>query len=105
MALPDGSLSQFALVEEATLGVTPADPAFEVANYTDHGLNITRNTITSNLKRPDRNVTDLVQVSGGAAGPINGELVHDAVTHKLLESVLFSTFSSDTMVNGVTMKS
>ncbi|MEO0497936.1 MAG: phage tail tube protein [Pseudomonadota bacterium] len=105
MAIADGSRTRLALVAESVLGTTPTDPAFISAGYTDHTLNITRQYVRSNNKRPDRNVSSAVPVSGGAGGDINGELMHDAFTHALMESALFSTFSSDVMVNGVTQQS
>jgi hypothetical protein len=104
----NSSETRLAIVQESTWGVTPATPAFLNCLITGESLGASRQTISSNSIRPDRNVQDLTQVGGAAAGDINIEMVYGGTGSPLdllLEGVMFSAWSSDAITNGVTEKS
>lgn len=98
---------EIGVVAEASWGVTPSPAAFVPTRFTGESLEISRNNAVSNEIRADRNVADLIQVGGGAAGGVNFELSYSTFDD-LLESLMFSTWSgspANELVNGVTMKS
>ncbi len=102
--MTNSSQTQIASVAESTYGVTPATPAFQKMRVTGEGLKAGRQNVTSNELRPDRNVSDLIQVGGNAEGPINFELSYENF-EAWLESMMFSTWASDVLKNGITQKS
>lgn len=79
-------------VKETTFGTTPSNPKlFEVPTSAQPSLGFTPSTITSNLLRDDRQVSDLILVGGEAGGEANSEFafgVHD----DLLEGAFYSTW-------------
>lgn len=100
----DSSQTRLAYITEVTYGTTPATPAWNVLRYTGEGLKASRQNLTSNEIRADRNVSDLVQVGGSAAGPISGELSYGTYD-EFFESLLQSAWSSNVLKNGSTRKS
>lgn len=89
MAVLSSSSVQLAIVEETTWGQTPLTPAFERLRVTSDNLMVDRENIVSTEKRPDRNVTDLIQVGGGASGSIGFELSYGTFD-KLIASMMHS---------------
>lgn len=104
MTIAETSQTRLAIIAEATYGVTPATPAFRKLRYTGDSLKHNRGNITSNEIRPDRNVSDLIQVSGGAEGGINFELSYGAFDD-VIEAALCGAWASDVLVNGAVKKS
>ena len=98
------SETRLAYVAESTWGTTPATPAFQISRFTGEGLTPSINTTTSEELRQDRNITDLIQTGQTAGGNVDFELSFGAIDD-LLESVLYSTWVSDVIKNGVTEKS
>lgn len=96
--------TQLAYVPETTWGATPDTPVLQVARITGESLNINRETATSSELRSDRNVTDQIPVSGGAAGGLNFELSYGTFDD-FIAALLYNEWQSDTLVNGVTQKS
>lgn len=96
--------TQLAYVKETNWGETTANPAFQVVRITGESLNINRETVTSSELRADRNVTDQIAVSGGAAGGFNFELSH-GVFDDFIASLLYNDWTDNTITNGVKRKS
>lgn len=98
------SQTRVAYIEESTWGTTPATPTWSTARLTGEGLRPNINNVKSEEIRADRNVPDLIQVSQAAGGNLNGELSYGAYDD-FIESLLYSTWSSNVIKNGVTEKS
>ena len=98
--MADTSQTQLAYITETTYGTTPSTPAFTNVRYTSESLKAARQNVQSEEIRRDRNVPDLIQVGGNAAGGVNFELSYGAFDD-FIESALFSAWSSDVIKNGV----
>ncbi len=104
MAIAETSQTQLAIIAEATYGTTPSTPAFTKIRHTGESLKHNRGNVTSNEIRADRNVTDLIQVSGGAEGGFNFELSYGAFD-TLIEAVLCGKWTTNVVKNGATKRS
>ena len=102
--MTDTSQTRLALVPESTWGVTPTTPSFITTRMTGEGLTPNIENVVSNEIRADRNIGDLAQVSQSAGGTYDFELSYGAFDD-VLESAMFSTWSTDVLINGVTQKS
>lgn len=87
-------------IAESTEGTTPAEPAFKRLRITGETLDVQRTAIQSKEMDPSRNIKDLILAGGRAAGGIEGEF-SDAALDDILETVMWSTWSSDAITNGV----
>lgn len=97
-AVADGT--QVAYVKEATWGVIPSSPEWQVIRMTGESFNINRESRTSSEITAERDVMDSVQVSGGAGGGFNFELSYGTYD-EILESLLHNEWDDDVLVNGV----
>lgn len=102
--MADSSQTRLASIAESTYGTTPTSPTFLNQRFTGESLNANINTIVSNEIRPDRNVSDLIQVGQSAGGSVNFELSYGSFD-PWLEGLLFNTWSSNVLKNGSTVKS
>lgn len=102
--MSDSSQTRLGSIVEATYGVTPATPAFQVMRMTGESLNPALQYISSNEIRADRNIPDLTLVGSDAAGAVNFELSYGTFD-SWLESLMFSTFSTNVLKNGIIRKS
>ena len=102
--MTDSSQTRIAYIEESTYGTTPATPAFQEARYTADGLTAGVENIVSNEIRADRNVSDTIQVGSNAGGNLDFELSYGSFDD-FLESLMYSTWSSNVLKNGTTQKS
>ena len=69
--MSDTNRVQIGLVEEATLGTTPATPAFQALRITNApSLAFEPNTVVSEEIRSDRQITDLILVGAEAGGEV-----------------------------------
>lgn len=100
----DSSQTRLAHIAESTWGTTPATPTFVNLRYTSESLNANIENVVSNEIRADRNVADLIQVGQSAGGNVNFEL-SAGTFDTLIESLMYSTWSSNVIKNGVTQKS
>ena len=100
----DSSQTRLASIAEVTYGTTPSSPTFLEQRFTSEGLNANIENVVSNEIRADRNVSDLVQVGSSAGGPVAFELSYGSF-EDWLESLMFSTWSSNVLKNGNTQKS
>lgn len=98
------SQTRLSYIKEAAYGVTPTTPAFKNIRYTGESLKHTRQTVTSNEIRPDRNVADLIQVGGGAEGAFNYELSYGAFDD-FLAAALCGAWNSDVLENSTSLQS
>jgi len=90
--MSDTNRVKVAIVEESTLGVTPATPAFEEVRITGApDLAFTPQTVTSEELRADRQISDLALVGAQAGGSIPIEISYGSFD-KLLQAGLFSTW-------------
>lgn len=81
-------------IEESTPGTTPATPAFfEVPSSGQPDLGFSPETVTSNLIRDDRQVSDLILVGGEAGGDNNSELAFE-VHDRIYPGLFFNPFQS-----------
>ena len=100
----DSSQTQIGILTESSWGVRPSPSTFDELRLTGEGFKIKRDNVVSDEIRSDRNVSNIIQIGGGAEGSLNGEMSYSAYD-SLLESAFFSAFASDVMVNGTTQKS
>ncbi len=103
MAFTDASGTRLAYVAESTENTTPSSPSFKNLRFTSESLNYEKQTVVSDEIRPDRNVSDLIDVGYNVAGDINFELSY-ATFDDLLEGVMFNTWATNALKNGVTPK-
>ncbi len=105
MALADHSGTRIAYVPEATFGVTPATPTFKTFRTTRAGgLRSNKTTVTSDEIRADRNVPDEPLVGLDVTGEYPVEMSYGSFDD-LLEGLLFGTWATNVLKNGVTRKS
>lgn len=104
MTIADSSQTRLAFIKEAVYGTTPTTPVFTKMRYTGDSLKHTRQNISSQEIRPDRNQSDLIQVAGGAEGSVNFEMSY-ASFDDFLAAALCGTWVDDVLVNGVTRHS
>lgn len=97
--MADSSRTQLYYIPESTWGTTPASAMTEL-RYTSESLGYTINNATSNEVRSDRQITDLIQTGASAAGAVNLEYSYNAYDI-LMESALFSTWSTTVAVAGI----
>lgn len=102
--IANASEVQLAAIAETVWGTTPSTPAFQILRFTRESLKILRESVVSSEMRADRNVTDQIQVSGGAGGTLGIELSYGTFD-AMLESLLQSTWNANVLKNGITKKS
>ena len=103
--MADNSQLALSYVPETTYGVTPATPAFKRTRIAgDPDFSITSQYVTSNEIRPDRNVSDTTLVSREASGSFPFELSFGSFDD-FLEALLESSWTTNVLKNGVTLKS
>lgn len=78
--MSDTNRVQLGLVEEVTLGTTPATPAIQALRITNApSLAFEPNTVVSEEIRSDRQITDLILVGAEAGGEVGFELSFEAL--------------------------
>lgn len=102
--MTDSSQTRLASIDEVTYGTTPASPAFDTIRITGESLKPALQYISSNEIRADRNIPDLTLVGSEAGGAVNFEFSYGTFD-KWLESLMYSTWSTNVLKNGVTQKS
>lgn len=99
MTIAETSATRLSFIKETVYGTMPTTPAFTNARYTSETLKHLRQTITSNEVRSDRNVSDLIQVAGGAEGALNFEMSYGAFD-TLLEAAMCGAWTTNVLKNG-----
>lgn len=96
----NASETRLAFVPQSGFGVTPTNPTFQNLRITGESLVIERQNVVSDEIRPDRNISDLIQVGGGASGDVNFELSYGTFD-ALLEGALQGSWSTNVLKNGI----
>ena len=99
------SETQFALVEESTLGTTPSSPSWQLFRITSEGLEYDINNTTSSEIRPDADISDLIQTGASATGDFSFELSYGSEFDTLFEHALRGAFTSSRLDGGTAKKS
>ena len=92
---------QLAMIAESDWGVTPATPAFDVMRLTSENFQPGKETVESSELRADRNIAETIMVGQSAEGSIDFELSYETFD-EILAAALFSQWTGDSIVNGVT---
>jgi hypothetical protein len=102
--IADASRTTLASVAEVTAGTTPSTPTMQKMRFTGgSGLQVVQDFVTSNEIRPDRNIPDRVRVGRRTEASYNFEASYGTYD-EWLESLLQSSWSTNTIANGVTSK-
>lgn len=105
MTFANTSETQFALVEETTLGTTPASPSWKKFRITSESLIYDITNTTSSEIRPDVDVSDLIQTGASASGDFSFELSYGSEFDTLFEHALRGAFVSSRLDGGTSKKS
>jgi hypothetical protein len=92
------------LLPEVTWGTTPSAGAWETLRFTGESLQLNVDTSNSAEIRADRNLQDIIRTSENVSGDINFELSHGTFD-SLLEGLMMSSWSTNVLTNGTTLKS
>ena len=93
-----------AYVLETTAGVTPPTPTMKALRYTTCALGLSRDTLTSQERRPDRQISDVRTGTDKINGSIGFELSLEAFDD-LLEACLAGTWAGDILSVGTEQRS
>ena len=93
--MASADLLRLGIVREATAGVTPASPAFQLQRVTSESLAYTPDTTLSNELNPDRQVTDVIVTGGQSGGDISYEISSNPGFEQLLEGCLAMPWAGD----------
>ena len=99
----DTNQTSIAVVAESTFGVTPTN-GMTFTRFTGESLAFNIDNTQSNEIRADRNVQDIIRTNASVAGDLNFELSYGTYD-TLLEGLMMSTYSSNVLKNGSTLKS
>ncbi len=103
MGIAEASLTRLGYIAEATIGTTPATPAFKTLRYTSEGIKLSKQTVISDEIRGDGNITDIIDVGRSVEGPLAFELSYGSFDD-FLEALFRSTWTSDVLKNGILHK-
>lgn len=92
---------RLAMIAETAWGTTPTSPTFDTVRLTSESLQPNKETVDSSEIRADRNLSETMMVGQGAEGSIDFEWSYGTFDD-LLAAALFSNWSTDELVNGVT---
>ena len=105
MGIISAAGTSLGMIKETEWGTTPSTPAFQLLRFLPpENFKIDRETITSNEHTADRNVSDLIVVSGGASGGFGFELSYGTYDD-ILASALFGAWTDNVLINGSTESS
>jgi len=103
--MANSSETRVAEVAESTFGTTPSSPSFNELRFIPPiSTSPTINTVQSQEMRSDRNLSDLIAVGETASFDLPFELSYGSYDN-LLESLMYNTWSTDVLKNGVAEKS
>lgn len=88
-------LLRLGIVREATPGVTPATPAFQLLRVTSESLAFSPETQLSNELNPNRQLTDVIVSGGQSGGDISFEVSSNPGFEMLLEGALGNAWATD----------
>jgi len=87
-------------VDMSTFNSTDTD--YELIDFADESIGLSRDELTSRLADSDRNQSYLQYGNSNVNGDINTELIFGMFDETLLESLLFSAWTTDVLKNGTT---
>lgn len=90
-------LLRLGIVREATPGVTPANPAFQLLRVTSESLAFQPETQLSNELNPNRQLTDVITSGGQSSGDASFEVSSNPGFELLLEGVLGNLWAADVL--------
>lgn len=93
-------LLRLGIVREATPGVTPATPAFQLLRVTSESLAFSPETQLSNELNPDRQLTDVIVSGGQSGGDISFEVSSNPGFELLLEGALGNLWVANQLTVG-----
>jgi hypothetical protein len=93
--MASADLLRLAIVREATPGVTPANPAFQLLRATSESITYNPETQLSNELNPDRQVTDVIVTGGQSGGDVQFEVSSNPGFELLLEGVLANLWNTN----------
>jgi hypothetical protein len=100
----DSSRTRLAYVAESAWGTTPTTPTMLIQRFVSENLSPNIQNVISQEIRSDRNIPDLIQVGQDAGGSVDFELSYGSF-EDWMESLMFSTWSTNVLKNGTTQKS
>lgn len=103
MPIASGSRHGLRYVPETTTGVTPSTTPLSL-RHTSCSLILTKESITSNELRPDRQIADMRMVGTKVGGDIGFELSFGEYD-TLLEAAFMGSWDDDELTSGVLMRS
>jgi hypothetical protein len=88
-------LLRIGMIREATPGVTPAVPAFQLLRLTSESISYTPETALSNELNPARQVADVIVTGGQSGGELGFEVSSNPGFETLLEGALANLWGGD----------
>ena len=104
MPIASAARHQTSYVREVSVGVTPANPAMQALRHTTCSLGLSRDSFTSNEKRPDRQIADVRTGTDKISGSIGFELSLEAFDD-FLEACLAGTWQANVLNVGTEQRS
>jgi len=85
-------------VKEDSYGVPPATPNMKFLRFTGEGLKTTKDTVTSDEIRADRQTVDVIETGQSVEGDINGEVSMETYEDFILASIQAVALSAEVVV-------
>ena len=104
MTIASGSRHRLAYIAEVTYGTTPSTPAFDPLRITSTTLNLTKDAVTSEEIRSDRQIVQFRHGNKQIGGDISAEL-SDGDFDDLLQAALCGTWATNVLKAGTTRRS
>ena len=104
MAVASGSRHGLRYTPEAETGVTPAPAGMIALRHTTSSLILSKESIVSNERRPDRQISDMRMVGNKVGGDIGFELSYGEFD-AFLEALFMGTWDNNVLTAGVMMRS
>jgi hypothetical protein len=98
-----GSRHELRYIAEVTQGTTPGTPAMKRLRNTGTTLNLTKDQLTSEEIRADRQIVDMRHGNKRVGGDINFELSYGSFD-EILEAALFGAWTTNVLKAGTAMK-
>lgn len=104
MAFASNALTQIGLVTETVFGTTPSTPALTAQRFASASFTLTREELLDDSKTGTRQYAYTQQGNSAVTGQLSSPLAHQNFD-SLFESALYSTFTTNVLKIGNTIKS